>query len=138
MEAKIKMKNGEKIIRSALSVISGYISFFIAVLILWSAFGYCPMDEFPTTNFLIISIVCEAFFAIGCGYIVALIAGRKELLHAGILSGIFAVSGILYLFLKLNHYPIWVPLSNIFINAPAILFGGYLKIRRRKSSLKEV
>jgi hypothetical protein len=121
------MKKGEKIIRSVLSVISGYIVFFIAVMILWSAFGYYPMDEFPTTNFLIISIFFEAFFAVGCGFIVAFIAGRKELIHTGILSGIFVVSGILYLFLKLNHYPILVPLSNIFINAPAILFGGYLR-----------
>ena len=55
------MKNGEKIIRSVLSIISGYIVFFIAVMILWAAFGYYPMDEFPTTNFLIISIICEAF-----------------------------------------------------------------------------
>jgi hypothetical protein len=123
------MKKGEKIIRSVLSVISGYIVFFIAVMLLWSAFGYYPLDEFPTTNFLIISIICEAFFAVGSGYVVALIAGRKELIHAGVLSVIFVVSGILYLFLKLNHYPILIPLSNIFVNAPAILFGSYLRIR---------
>jgi hypothetical protein len=96
-------------------------------MILWFAFGYHPDNNFPTTNFLIVSIVCEAFFAFGCGYLAAFIAKRLELIHAGILSGIFVISGILYFILRLNHYPIWVPLSTIFINAPCILFGGFVR-----------
>lgn len=94
---------------------------------LWLAFGYGPKHEFPTTSFLIVSIIYETFFAVGCGYLVAFIARRRELLHAGILSGIFVIGGVLYFIFRLNHYPVWVPLSIIFINAPCVLLGAYLR-----------
>jgi hypothetical protein len=117
-------------IRSILAVISGYLAFYLAMLILWLAFGYGPEHKIPTTNFLILSIFCEALFALGSGYLIALIARRRELLHAGILSAIFVISGILYLVLRLNHYPVWVPLAVIFLNAPCVLLGGHLRKKR--------
>lgn len=121
-------------IRSVLSVIAGYIFFYIAVLILWLAFGYGPDQDFQSSSFLIISIFFEALFAVGCGYLVALIADRMELLHAAILAALFVISGIAYLLLRLNHYPIWVPLSTIFVNAPCIILGGF--IRRKQVRIR--
>jgi O-antigen/teichoic acid export membrane protein len=113
-------------IRSILSIISGYLAFSIAVLILWLAFGYGP-KEIPPTNFLIFSIFCEAFFSVGCGYLAALIAQRRELLHAGILAAVFVIVGLGTLLFKTHHYPYWVPLSVIIINAPCAFLGGYIR-----------
>jgi peptidoglycan/LPS O-acetylase OafA/YrhL len=118
-------------IRSIISIITGYVSFSIAVLVLWLAFGYGPKD-IPPTNFLIFSIFCEAFFAVGCGYLVALIAQRRELLHAGILAAIFIIVGLGSLLFQTHHYPYWVALSIILINAPCILLGGYIRQNAKK------
>ena len=111
---------------SIISIISGYVAFSIAVLILWLAFGYGPKDV-PPDSFLIFSIFCEAFFAVGSGYLVALIARRRELLHAAILAAIFAIVGLASLLFKTHQYPYWVALSIIFINAPCTLLGGYIR-----------
>ena len=120
-------------IKSILSIISGYVAFSIAVLILWLAFGYGPKD-IPPTNFLLFSIFCEAFFAVGAGYLVGLMARRRELLHAGILAGIFAIIGLASLIFKTHQYPYWVALSIIVINAPCTLLGGYIRQSTRKNS----
>ena len=120
-------------IRSIISIISGYVTFSIAVLILWLTFGYGPKD-IPPDNFLIFSIFCEAFFSVGAGYLVGLIAQRRELLHAGILAAIFAIVGLGSLIFKTHQYPYWVALSIILVNAPCALLGGYI----RKSTKRKV
>lgn len=120
-------------IRSIISIISGYVTFSIAVLILWLAFGYGP-EDIPPTNFLIFSIICEALFAAGSGYIIALIAQRQELLHAGILAGIFVIVGLGSLIFRTHQYPYWVTLSIILINAPSALLGGYIRQKLKKKS----
>jgi O-antigen/teichoic acid export membrane protein len=123
-----------KMIRSIISIIGGYVSFSIAVLILWLAFGYGPKDV-PPPAFLMFSIFCEVFFAVGSGYLVAIIAQRRELLHAAILAAIFVIIGLGSLIFKTHQYPYWVALSIIFINAPCALLGGYIRQNtKRKTS----
>lgn len=119
-------------IRSILAVISGYLAFYVAMLLLWLAFGYGPEQDIPSTGFLVVSVFCEAFFAVGAGYLIALIARRRALVHAAFLSALFVVSGVLYLLLRLNHYPFWIPLAMILINAPCVLLGAYLHIQRTR------
>ena len=114
-------------IRSILAVISGYLAFYLAMLILWFAFGYGPKHEIPSNEFLVISAFFEALFAFGSGYLIAYIARRRELLHAGFLSFVFILSGILYLLLKMYQYPTWVPLVVIFVHAPCVLLGALLR-----------
>ena len=120
-------------IRSIISIITGYVTFSIAVLILWLAFGYGPKDV-PPDNFLIFSIFCEAFFSVGCGYLTALIAQRRDLLHAGILAAIFVIVGLGSLIFKTYPYPYWVSLSIILINAPCALLGGYIRQKTKKKN----
>jgi peptidoglycan/LPS O-acetylase OafA/YrhL len=116
-------------IRSVLAVISGYLSFYLAMLVLWLAFGHQPRDTIPSTAFLTASVFCEALFALGSGYLIAFIARRRELLHAAFLSAVFVIFGILYILLGLNHYPLWIPLAMVFLHAPAVLLGAYLRKR---------
>ena len=78
-----------KTIRSLLSLLAGYLTFALAMVLLWMAFGHKPKDV-PPDGFLLFSIFCECFFAIGGGVVAAKIANRKELAHTGILTGIFA------------------------------------------------
>lgn len=118
-------------VRSILSIITGYVVFLISVVILWLAFGYGPKD-IPPTNFLVFSIFCEAFFSAGCGYLTAAIARRRALLHAGILAAVFVIVGLGSLIFQTHHYPFWITLSIVFVNAPCALLGGYIRHQRRK------
>jgi hypothetical protein len=118
-------------VRSILSIITGYVVFLISVMILWLAFGYGPKD-IPPTNFLVFSVFCEALFSAGCGYLTAAIAQRRALLHAGILAAVFVIVGLGSLVFQTHRYPFWIPLSTVFINAPCALLGGYLRYKRRK------
>lgn len=123
-------RNGTKIIRGAAAVMAGYLTFYLAVLMLWLASGYHPRRDIPSTGFLVISTVFELFFAVAAGYLIAFIARHKELLYAGIFAAFFVFTGIFYLCLRLNHYPVWFPISTILINAPGVLLGAILRIKR--------
>jgi len=122
------------VVRSIISIISGYLIFGMAVLLLWTAFGYRP-HSIPPTGFLVFSVFCECLFALGSGYVVALIARRKELLHAGILTAIFVVIGLLSVLMPMNRLPLWVNLTTIFPTSPFILLGGFIKMKTAKGEL---
>lgn len=115
-------------LRSIISVIAGFIAWYIAVFVLWIAFGYGPR-EIPPTDFLVFSICMEAIFSVGGGYLTALIAGRKEMLHSIILAAVFCLLGVISLILydaeKMGS--IWLPLSTIVINAPCAVLGGWMR-----------
>jgi len=121
-------------VRSIISIISGYLIFGLAVLLLWIAFGYRP-HSVPPTGFLVFSVFCECLFALGSGYVVALIARRRELLHTGILTAIFVVLGLLTVVTTMNKLPLWVNLTTIFPTAPCILLGGWIRMKAAKGGL---
>jgi hypothetical protein len=120
-----------KIIRSLLSLIAGYMIFAVAMLLLWMAFGYKPKD-IPPDGFLVFSILCECLFALGGGYVAALVAGRKELVHTGILTGIFAILGELSVLCPHNELPLWANMATIVPIAPCFLLGGWIRKKRRR------
>jgi len=120
-----------KIIRSLLSLIIGYLIFAVAMLLLWMVFGYRPKDV-PPERFLVFSIFCECPFAIGGGYVAALVANRKELVHTGILTGILAVMGALSVLCPQNELPLWVNLATVFPIAPCFLLGGLIRKKSKK------
>lgn len=103
----------------------------VAMLLLWMAFGYKPKD-IPPDGFLVFSILCECLFALGGGYVAALIANRKELVHTGILTGILAVMGVLSVLWPQNELPWWVNLTTVFPIAPCFLLGGLIRKKSRK------
>ena len=115
-----------KILRSLLSLIAGYLIFSVAMLLLWIIFGYKPKDV-PPNGFLVFSIFGECLFAIGGGYVAAIIANRKVLVHTGILTGVFVVMGALSFMCPLNELPWWVNLASVFLIAPCFLLGGLIR-----------
>lgn len=93
-------------------------------------FGYIPKDV-PSDGFLVFSIFCECLFALGGGYMAALVANRKELLHSGILTGVVAVMGLLSLFWPQNELSWWANPATTFPIAPCFLLGGLILIRKK-------
>jgi peptidoglycan/LPS O-acetylase OafA/YrhL len=119
-----------KIIPSLLSLLAGYLIFALAMVFLWMAFGYKPKD-IPPDGFLVFSIFCECLFAIGAGYAAAKITNRKELVHTGILTGVFALFGIIALVWPHNALPWWTNLATIIPIAPCFMLGGLMAIRNK-------
>lgn len=124
-----------KIIQSLLSLIVGYLIFAVAMLLLWMAFGYKPKD-IPPDGFLVFSIFCECFFALVGGYVAAIVANRKELVHTGILTGVIAVMGVLSLIWPQNELPWWANLATAFPIAPCFLLGGMMLTRKKGRSAR--
>lgn len=104
----------------------------VAMLLFWMAFGFMPKD-IPPDGFLVFSILAECLFAIGGGYVAALIAGRKELFHTGLLAGIFAAFGVLLFLGPHNGLPWWANLATTFPIAPCFLLGGLLRMKTKKT-----
>ena len=113
-----------------MSLIVGYLIYAVALLLLWMAFGYKPKDV-PPDGFLIFSIFCECLFALGGGYVAALVAGRKELVHTGILTGILVILGEFSVLCPQNELPLWVNMATIFPIAPCFLLGGWIRKKTR-------
>lgn len=119
-----------KVIRSLLSLILGYLVFAVAMVLLWMIFVYKPKDV-PPDGFLVFSIFCECLFAFGGGYVTALVAARKELVHTGILACIVAIMGVLSLICPQNELPWWANLATTFPIAPCFLLGGLILSRKK-------
>lgn len=116
-------------IRSILSIVTGYAVWTGATWLLWIAFGH-GIKEVPPTGFLIFSVVCETIFGLATGYLAGLIAGRKPWLHGTVLAGLFVVGGVVSLINGSYWGILWIPLTTIFLIAPAISWGGWLRQKR--------
>ena len=116
-------------IRSIISIIAGYVVWMLAVWILWAIFGY-GIQDVPSTGFLILSVFFESVFGLGGGYLAAIIAKRHAVRHSTILAGLFVVGGIVSVISKTSQFPVWVHLTTIFIVAPCIAVGGFIRKRQ--------
>jgi len=116
-------------IRSVVSIISGYVFWIISLWILWAIFGYGVRDV-PPTGFLILSVFCESVFGLGVGYLTAVIAKRHPLRNSMILAAFFILGQIVSLVFQTCPYPVWILLTTIFIVAPCIALGGYIRKRQ--------
>lgn len=115
--------------RSLVSVVAGFLGLMTATAGLWFLFGY-GLDEIPPQRFLIFSLACEVVFAAASGYLTAWIAGSKQGAHSLALAVVIVLHGVVSLPAAPANYPLWVPLSTIFVLAPCSLLGGVLRERR--------
>ena len=120
-------------LRSIISIIAGFILWYVLIVILWVLFGYSVQNK-PPEGFLIFSLLIEIIFAVGAGYVTALIANKgKEQLHGFILGIVFAVLGmvdVIVCLVKEIQDPLWIPISTIVIIAPCAVLGGWLRSKR--------
>jgi len=113
-------------IRSIISIISGYIAWMGAVWILWALSGY-DMHDLPPTGFFIFSVFCESILGLGSGYLTGVIAKRHVLRHSMVLAAFLAIGGVVSIILKTGQESIWIPLVTLFIISPCVALGGYIR-----------
>lgn len=114
---------------SFLAVIAGYAVFAISAVILFSGSGIDPHGAVAPW-FMLLAIVYGMLFAALGGYLAAVIARRKSLLHSGILTIIIAAGALTSLLSSSGKGAIWSQLAAIFLMAPSALIGGYLRMRQ--------
>lgn len=68
------------------------------------------------------------------GFLASTIAGRRRLVHSGIVAGLFALVTLVAIIRRFEIEPSWYWATVLGVGAAAILFGGYLStlIRLRK------
>ena len=121
-----------KTLRSALGVILGYLVGAAAGMgvVAW-LFG---AEGEPGTGVVSLGILLFAGVQMLAGFLAGTIAGRKRLLHAGIVAGLFALVRVASLVNGSAVEPTWYRLVTLVVGAGAILLGGHLAsaIRLRK------
>ena len=124
--------------RSILSVIAGYFTMLIAVT---GALGFLflvAFDEFPTDPaaaytggawVLWAELGVSGLAAAAGGYVCAWVARRRPLAHAGALTGLVAVLGIVSALTDAGLKPLWSSIGIVLIAIPAIMAGAWLRAR---------
>jgi peptidoglycan/LPS O-acetylase OafA/YrhL len=116
-------------VRTILSVISGYLVMAIAVMILFAIWFNDPNTK-PDNTFMLFSLVYGFLFATVGGYITTLIADRPDMKSAFALAGLAVILGIVNMIGARGQEPLWFQILNILLALAGILLGGFLRMRQ--------
>ena len=119
-------------LRSVLGVILGYLTVAAAGMgVVSKLFGG---DLQPALGAAAAGILALALAQVLAGFLAATIAGRRRLLHAGIVAGLFALVTVASLINGSAVEPVGFRVIALAVGIGAILFGGRLaaSIRLRK------
>ncbi len=111
--------------RSIAAVIVGYLIFAASAGLLFRVSGQDPRS-FPPPMFLVFSVGYGAVFALLAGYVAAAVAGRRQVLHAGILAGIVAVIALASMAIERSQGSTWSEWAVLLCMVPAALIGGVI------------
>lgn len=117
------------IARSVAAVIAGYVFFAVSVVALFVVAGRDAHAAAPAT-FMIFSTAYGIVAAAVAGYLAGLIAGRREVLHATIVTVTIAVGAVSSMFTRPEGGTLWAQIAALFM-APAAILGGRMRGRQR-------
>jgi hypothetical protein len=115
--------------RAFLAILVGYLVFGVSAVLLFQLARVDPRQQ-PGVDFMIGSTIYGIVFAVAAGYASARIAGKRELLHAGIVAGIIALLALISIFAQPGLPTYWSQIAAIVFIAPAAIFGGWLRARQ--------
>jgi hypothetical protein len=119
---------GVKIIRSVVGVILGYATFAVSAVLFFYLAGRDPHQP-QGAAFAVAAVVFGMTMAALGGFIAATIAGRRPILHAGIVAGIVALGAFVSLISSLREGAIWSQVAALLLMAPSALLAGVAKTR---------
>lgn len=126
-------------IRSLIAIVTGFILF---VLVIWfsnsivNAIFHFDTKTLEGLSHHIVFISIDAFVALVCGYIIAVIAQRREIIHALILPATLILIGVVAKILKpSSQNPLWIDFLYFFSPLVCAAFGGYIRKRQVKRKL---
>lgn len=110
-------------------MIVGYIAMAVAIMILF-AIWFRGSEVVPSRGFMVFSLGYGFLCAVAGGWVTAVIARREEVRHAMFLAGLVLLMGIVSIILSNASEPLWYQIANTTVILPAILLGGYLRLRQ--------
>jgi len=117
-------------LRAIAGIIVGYLIFAVPSFLLFRITGHDP--HAPASVALEVSaILCGVVFALLGGYMGTTISGRSAWWVSLTIAGILASGAIASLIATGMS---WSPVAALICMAPAVLVGGWLRLRRQESS----
>jgi peptidoglycan/LPS O-acetylase OafA/YrhL len=118
--------------RSFLAILTGYLVFGISPAVLFQLTHADPHQQ-SGAAFMIGSTIYGVVFAIAAGYTAARIAGKKELVNAGVVAGIIALLALISIFAQPGLPSYWTQAAAVILMAPAAFLGGWLRVHQAKT-----
>ena len=113
-------------LRSGVGVVGGYVVFAVSAALLFVVTGRDPHATQDTFFEVSTTVYGMVFAGIG-GYLAARIAGRRTVLHAGIVAALIAVGAAVSLLASPKGDAIWSQLTALTLMAPCAVAGGWLR-----------
>ena len=124
--------NPTKAIRSALSVLAGYVLFAVSAFLIFRLFNRPPHQIAPLW-FMVLATVVGVLGAGAGGYVSGVLAGSGPVGHAFGVAGVLVLGASTSLSATIGKGAIWSQVAAITLMAPSAVVGGW--IRRRHGNL---
>jgi hypothetical protein len=109
-------------VRSIIGVIVGYAIFAVSAVVFFRFAGRDPHAPQDAAFVVGAGVFGMASAAVG-GFVAGVIAGRRPMLHAGIVAGVLAVGAIVSLLSRPGEGAVWSQVSAVCLMAPSALVG---------------
>jgi uncharacterized membrane protein len=100
--------------------------------------GIFPPQNDPdayTWWILLIALIYRTIFTVAGGFITALLAPGRQMLHAvilGIIGFIFGLLGLIVNWGRMPESTLWYPVLLVILAIPSVLLGAKLKLLKRQ------
>lgn len=124
-------------VRSILAVIAGSVTWMVtalgmdAILMSLAPQWFGPNGKVYSVPLMLFMMSYSLLFSVLGGYVAALIARRKEMLHAFVLGVLQLAMGIMATIQFFDTAPLWWHLTFLTLLIPASLFGGWLRLAQK-------
>jgi hypothetical protein len=116
---------------AATTVFMTGLTIFIEIGYAISGHQFQVQDVFNSKVFLVYSLIFGLFFTVVGGYVAALIAGRKEILHSTIVGVLSILTGLGCAQIGSSQpIPGWFDTISYIAAIPAATLGGFIRARR--------
>ncbi|HEX8492046.1 MAG TPA: hypothetical protein VF658_04335 [Pyrinomonadaceae bacterium] len=124
-------------VRSILAVIAGSVTWMVTalgmdtILMSLTPHWFGPNGKVESVPLMLFMMSYSLLFSALGGYVAALIARRKEILHAFVLGVIQLLMGIVATIYFFDTAPLWWHLTFLALLIPANVFGGWLRLNQK-------
>ena len=125
-------------LRSILAVITGSLTWMVtalgtdALLMTFAPHWFQEGGRVESVPVLFLMIAYSLSFSVLGGYVTALMAGRREVLHALVLGLLQLTMGIIATIQFWDTAPAWSHIALLALVLPANVLGGYLRAQQKR------
>ena len=114
--------------REVVAGIAGFLTFNVASALLFTLSGYDPYSA-VSTSFRVVSIVAGVLFALGAGYLTALLSPASPVRPAVMVALLIGVIAVMSMLVS-GSGEAWSQLAALLLMAPAVVAGARIRAKR--------